>query len=635
MITFFNKLGNSWVAKLILGVLALSMLAFWGLGGLANVSSYNATNDVVQVGKKGISIQRLNNAFESARKGLSQLAGNSYLSPSKAIEMGLLDQVVQQEVAVAVQESLNDELGLTASNAAISKYIEKNPVFADNTGKFDKNLFYAYLMQANLSETQLAHKLKKELAFKHLQDSIQGLGYAPKAMIEALNQYKNEKRDATALVIRPENITITEKPTDEDLTNYYEAYSEEFMNPEYRSLTVAVLTPEMMMNRVSVSQEDIDFVYEDEKDKYNKPEERDIYQMFFKTEDEAKAVREIVTVDNFETTATEKTPQSAEDTHFGWTTRNQLMEELGEPAFKTDKNSIVGPIQSQAGWHILWIKDIKKAEIVSADKVKEEIKKKLALDKTYEAVEELSRQLEDELGAGASLTAASEKLNIEVVPVKEVAITGTLSSGTDLDESMNNKELLQNVFTLQKGDVSGLIQNENGYIIAQVDDIIPVGVKSFDSVKDEVKEIWIKEQQEKAFSDIVNQLNDKAKKANALADLKDDNGGSFEIVDLKDITRSQNVTEVSNAVVETIFQQDIGKENATTTQLNNLSVITVVHKINQPESEMISDELKAETIRETGNALSTAVLQDYTTGLGIKVNQQMLNNLMSQYRTQE
>ena len=110
MITFFNKLGNSWVAKLILGVLALSMLAFWGLGGLANVSSYNATNDVVQVGKKGISIQRLNNAFESARKGLSQLAGNSYLSPRKAIEMGLLDQVVQQEVAVAVQESLNDEL---------------------------------------------------------------------------------------------------------------------------------------------------------------------------------------------------------------------------------------------------------------------------------------------------------------------------------------------------------------------------------------------------------------------------------------------------------------------------------------------------------------------------------------------
>ena len=53
MITFFNKLANSWVAKIILGILALSMMAFWGLGGLTNLSSYN--NEAISIGKISVS----------------------------------------------------------------------------------------------------------------------------------------------------------------------------------------------------------------------------------------------------------------------------------------------------------------------------------------------------------------------------------------------------------------------------------------------------------------------------------------------------------------------------------------------------------------------------------------------------
>lgn len=634
MITFFNKLGNSWVAKIILGALALSMFAFWGLGGLANVSSYNTTNDVVQVGKKGISVQQLHNAFESARKTLNQFAGQNYLSPAKAVETGLLDKVMQAEITTAVQDSLIDEMGLTASNESISAYIEQNKTFADNTGKFDKNLFYAYLMQSGMSETQLAHKLKKELAFKHFQDSILGLGYAPDVFVKAINAYKNEKRNVSALILNPHNIKVETTPTEDDLKNYYESYAEELMNPEFRTLTIALLTPDMMMDRVTVNEDDIALAYEEQKDKYNKPEERDLYQMFFKTQEEAEAVMETVTAENFIATASEKTTQKEEDTHFGYTAKNQLMEELADIVFDAEMNEVVGPIQSQAGWHILWVKDIKEAKITPEDEVKAEIKKALASEQTYDAIEDLSRQLEDILGAGKSLTDATTQLNIPTVQIKEIDVSGQLSDGSSLNPEYKNAELLQNVFTLKKGDVSSLIQHQNGYIIAQIDDITPVAVKSYDSVKDHLKSIWMEDQQKGAFDGIVNSFKEQIQKGKSVKDLAQTEKGNFELIEEEALLRS-DTTILPIQVINTVFNQEIGLNNVQSVPVNNSVILTVVNSVQKTIDTPITQELTEQTKTATGVELDSGFFQAYFNRLGYTVNPNQLQTLINQYKVQD
>ena len=96
MITFFNKLGNSWVAKIILGFLALSMMAFWGLGGLTNLNMYN--NEAITVGKISVSTQQVAQLFDQERKNLSAQIGGKYISPAQALEIGLLQKVIQEEI---------------------------------------------------------------------------------------------------------------------------------------------------------------------------------------------------------------------------------------------------------------------------------------------------------------------------------------------------------------------------------------------------------------------------------------------------------------------------------------------------------------------------------------------------------
>ena len=636
MITFFNKLGNSWVAKLILGILALSMMAFWGLGGLSNIFSYNLNSDAVRVGQTSISAEQLRQSFETTRKRISQLMGGQYLSPAKAIEMGLMEQVIQQEITGAVQSQMGEDLGLTASNASVQKYVEQNPVFRDNTGKFDKNLFYAYLMQSGLNETQLAKQLKKELAFKHLTDSIQGIGYAPKTLAKAAYAFKNEKRDVDVLYLLPEQVNVTTQPTDQDIQDYYEAYTEEFMNPEFRTITVAALTPDMMINRIQIDPDDINAVYEEQKDKYNKPEERDLYQMFFKTQAEAEAVKAEVTPDNFESIATGKVGQSAQDTHFGMTAKNQLMEELADTVFNAQKGDIVGPIQSNVGWHIFWIKDIQAAEITPVDTVKNEIRKALALDKAYDELTDLTRRLEDALGEGIDLPTVAKQLNIPTVQIDKTDISGKLANGSEMDAVYFNQELLQNVFTLKKGDVSNLIQNENGYLIAQIDDIIPVAPKTLESVKDEIKTLWIKEQQTKLFPDIVKELTEKAQSGVELETLSTQKG-TFEVISKTDMVRTNIIPELEQ-VVNTVFAQKVGSEQAQSIPLSKGVALVIVRSINKPDltNSDTSIQIEAENTKNTvGTELNQEIMRHYIQRIGIQMNEAVIGKLMNTYKGQD
>ncbi len=636
MITFFNKLGNSWVAKIIFGALALSMLAFWGLGGLSNVSNYDTSNDAVKVGKAGISTAQLHQSFELARKRFSQLAGGTYLSPSRAIEMGILDQVIQQEVAGAVQQQIGDNLGLTASNKAIQNYVENNPVFHDNTGKFDRNMFYAYLLQSGMSETQLAHQLKKELAFKHMTDSVQGLGYAPDILAKAAYAFKNEKRDIDMLVLAPENITITATPSSQEIQDYYEAYAEDFMNPEFRTITLMALTPDMMAKRVQIDESQVDELYAERKDKYNKPEERDLYQMFFKEKAAADAMAAKVTPENFEQLATTEAGQSADDTHFGMTAKNQLMEELADTVFKAEKGAIVGPIASQVGFHILWVKDVKTEEIVPAETVKAEIRKSLALDKAYTDLEDLNRNVQDILGTGASLTDVAKQLNIPTVQIQKTDVSGKLADGTDMPEAYANQELLRNIFILNKGDVSDLIQHDNGYLIAQLDEITPVSQKELATVKDEIIAKWVKEQQTNTFPDIVKEMTDKAKKGTDLSVLAKEKG-SFEVITQTDVSRTNIAPELKNAA-NAVFTQNTGAENAMSVPMNNKTAIVIIRKITKPDLSNAETAVKIEaenTKHETGTVLSQETIQSYTKKFGISINQKKIEQLISSYKGQE
>ena len=239
MISFFNKMGNSWIAKGIFFLLGVSMLAFWGIGGLTNTSTSDGT--AITVAGNQISLQEVSQTFDQERNKMAKISGG-YMTPKRAIQAGLLDQVVQQLVDRELNLLVQEEIGLFASDDAVRKYIERNPVFYDNLGKFDANLFYAYLSGMNMSQAEFAHQLRSELARQHLTRTLErSVPRDPKLMAVAA-QAKKEKREIIGVLLTPENMKM-DTPDPQELKDYYEAYMEEFSIPEYRDLRVVFLKP--------------------------------------------------------------------------------------------------------------------------------------------------------------------------------------------------------------------------------------------------------------------------------------------------------------------------------------------------------------------------------------------------------
>ena len=633
MIQGFSNFSKGWGAKIILALLTLSMIVVWGLGGFLNTNVYGQ-KPAIEVGSDAVSMSELMNAFNAEKDRLTRMMGGRYLSNKEALELGLLDQVVQQQIMERVQNQLFEELGLTASNEAVRKYVERHPAFADAVGNFDKNMFYAYLSQMQMNETMLAQKLQKELAAQHLANTIQELGYSPDLLTKLAYQYQNEKRDIEFAVIRPEDLIITEKPSTEKLREYYDAYADELMQPEIRSLSVVVLTPEMMTERVVVSDEEIDSMFAEKKAQFTIPEKRQLLQMRVDSEEKARELMQGLTASNFEQTAIQKVGQTKEQTNFGEATKAGVLEELAEPIFTAKKGSIVGPIESSLGWHIFLVQDITPAVVPDDKEIRADIKKQLANDKVYDAMYELSRQLEDILGAGDSLEWAVKELKL---PVQKITtdVSGKDANGKELPAELKNVMLLQEAFSLDKGGVSSLVENGSGYILAQVDEITPAHQKPFDTVQKELLSLWTAEQQNEKINEVVESILKRVQAGNSLQ--AQGVFGHFKVQNAKGVTRVK-FNSLPRDVVNSVFQQKSGTKNAALWPTQGGFVVAVVKKIQSadPGEDKVGLGAMAQNIKIlTGDTMTQSVLASYANQFGVKVNEKEITQAFSGFTKEE
>ena len=618
MISFFNKIGNTWIAKAIFVALGISMMAFWGLGGLSNTASPDKT--VIKVGTDGISLSQLSKAFDAERTKFSQIAGQ-YLSPQQAIEMGLLQQVVQQQVAALLTKHIREDLGLAASDAAVQKYVERHPAFKDSLGHFDRNLFMTYLAQTRMTEAALAVQLREELASQHLSNTIRLVAPTSKFLAEKLWQIQNEKRDIEALQISTKDIPLSTKATEQDLREYYEADLSDFMLPETRDIQLLALTPEIITKTIQIPDAQLEALYEEQKDSFTIPEKRHIYQIRFTSEEEATEALKGLSIDNFVKVAQQK-GQTSQETDFGFVAQAELLPELAQAAFTAKTKTILGPIQTDLGYHILTVAEIQSAQIPNKEEVYAGLRQKLINEASYETLYAKVRELEDLLGEGLSLKEASHKLGLTPQTFTKVEITGEA-----LPETLRNQELLQQLFILKKFETTALVEHANGYLVAELEEIYPVQAKAFDEVKPELQKRWKTDQQKALLPDLVKKATEQMQKGSIPAHLG-------QVIVATDISL-QEPQNIPSAALGTIFTQATGYQVATAIPLTDGALISVVKRIKTPTLDEKELPIQMEQLSgENAEALYGGVIASYADKLGVSVNQEAIQKAFSIYQNE-
>ena len=633
MIQFFIKIANNWLGKVIFGALLFGMVFVLGYGGI--LSMEQNIGDAVVVGNRQLSMKQLDEALRQEHKRLTALAGSG-LTLKQAIEMGLLDNVVQDQTNQMIAAGIKDELGLTASNDAVRKYIEQNPVFADAAGHFDRNLFLAYVRQSGLNERSFAKKLQDELATQHLSRTLRGLAYAPAELVRVIHRHQFETRDVTALFVETDRLAVSDKPTGQELQDYYDVYAPDlFATPEYRTFKYVRLTPEMLLSRVKVSDQELAETVSTRQGQYGTPEKRQVRQLFFADEESARQIAPDVTAKTFDEIAKTKLGQSEDLTDFGYVAKNELTETLADAVFAAQKGQIIGPLSGPTGWHLVWVKDIRPAEKVSETEIKKQLRDQLAGEKVYGIYEDTVRRLEEMLGEGKSLDEAAKALSFKVQSVAGIDIAGNRADGQTLDQNLSNRDLIQSLFTLKVGEVSPLFDNGNGIIVAELTEVIPVGIKSFETVRPELEKKWISDKKKELLQPTVDKL---LKRVAAGSNLK--TVGSFQnykLVHKPDLKRTDSDV-LPDSVLQAAFRQKTGSENITTVPTEDGMYIIVVGSITYPDLDKQPDlfnQTREAVLDQTGSNLITDVTAAYADKLGVQVRQDAIRKAFSGYLTQQ
>jgi peptidyl-prolyl cis-trans isomerase C len=135
-------------------------------------------------------------------------------------------------------------------------------------------------------------------------------------------------------------------------------------------------------------------VYDDAVKQVKNEEEVHARHILVPTEDEAKAIlAQLKGGADFATLAKEKSkdPGAADGGDLGYFTKDQMVPEFAEVAFKLDKGQLSDPVKTQFGWHIIKVEDKRIKPTPTFEQVKPQIENYVAHRAQAELVENLRK----------------------------------------------------------------------------------------------------------------------------------------------------------------------------------------------------------------------------------------------------
>ena len=249
------------------------------------------------------------------------------------------------------------------------------------------------------------------------------------------------------------------------------------------------------------------------------------------------------------------TPDSGRGGNLGWFGKGQMVPSFEEAAFAADEGDIVGPVLSRFGYHVIKIHQKRQTND------KEEINASHIL-------------LNINMGSQtrASLRREATRFSYDA---EDYGFTAALDTHqvTDLKaENLENlsisvpgigflRDVVQFAFSDQTeiGSVSDRLENDNFFVIAVLDSIIPAGTKPFENVKSQLIRTVTIEKQKTAALELANATKSIIDEGASLTDLVSDDI-RLELVarDKKELSRGFNSIGRSHAVIGALMNSEIG-----------------------------------------------------------------------------
>lgn len=483
MIQWFRKKSDTFVAKLILALTALSFVSLWGAGGISSFMADNPT--VVRVKSMKLKADGFTRHLETEIGRMRQRMDPN-LSFRDLVKAGLGLSLAQALVDRMTIEKFAKDSGFDISTEELVRAIHQEPSFKDQNGNFSRSQFEYYLSRNNMSERDLLTQLRQHVLTSQILSAPRTQALAPKALSEIIYMMQNEKRSFDFVRIEYDKMQPSGTPSTTALQEIFEEKRDSLFYPEYRSLSLMTFTRDQILKEIKISDADLRSYYDENKSQYFTPEKRHVFQYILKEESDAKKLISWLKEKKTDAFIKKNLPATALSSDFGFVQENELIDDLAMPVFEAAKNAVIGPVLIDEDYQVLVVKDIQKERQQSFAAVKDRIFKEIQSERLEDHYPAVYQKMDDMFAAGSSLENVARAFSAKIDKFQQIAY-GTADA--------LNVELMQEAFQLDKDMESGIFEVDGGFAVIRVDAISPARPKTFEESRTELVAIWRQEQQ--------------------------------------------------------------------------------------------------------------------------------------------
>lgn len=627
MLQAINDRIKGWLGIVIVVLIGLPF-ALWGIqsylddSGPMYAAKVNGTEISSNTFERTVSMQR--------QSMLRQYGGNLPIE-EKELRKSTLSQLVNQKLL----ENVTFDSGYRISDAVLSQNIKQQ--FSVD-GVFDRDRFEAGIMSLGMSAPMYEDSLRNELRMKQMQSALANTNFVTGSEVSNLAALNEQTRDISVLTFNMEHFSTAEKPTAEEIKQYYETNTQRFMVSEKIKVDYIEIDSESLAENVVVDEATVKKMYDDYVTSISGREERKAQHILLQTSEDKEAGKaklesiklEIENGTSFSELAkkhSQDTGSAAEGGELGWVALGEMARPFEKMLFSMDKNSVSEVVETQFGYHLIKLNDVRSETVeplgVKRYEFEDEIKKDSVASTFYDLSERLAAIAYENPD---NLDAVVDELGIKV------ATSGSFSrdKGQGIAENEKVRSIAFSSLVLEEGSNSDVIEiSPTRVAVVRLNEHLPAIAIPLDVVSSKIENILKSQKGRNQAKAAALAVKTKIESGESIDSQKSD---GIKIETIKALGRSENAKVSAPSILHNAFEISPNQDGSPSLKVVDLVTgdvaLLVLTKVNSPAniSEDKLDLVKNEALRESITRDFSNALLSIKNNAEIDINQRVVEN---------